>query len=297
MRVYISDSTAGGSHGDNVLASFLSEYNIPDDVTLNKDHASYSIQNVKDDMLIAYNAGYELFISSAYGGYNFRAEAISYYPSMLCCFPNGTNTHEEFPRGVNYTIPEIMVVCGGGDTNNENGYPIEFFDNDPITTETTPIDEADASSFSTPVIAAKLLKIKDGRNCEWIETVQSARATASLSSLDNENGYGIIDVNSAIAYTGLTGLFIGDLTAVRGIGKASTITLERIIDATDYKIEVRKLRSNYQEIIETTDLGNAYTLPSYGHFKFRYMGYNGSLESAWSSWQEIKYNSFNVIVS
>ena len=90
-------------------------------------------------------------------------------------------------------------------------------------------------------------------------------------------------------------LIVETLTAVRGIGFASTISLEGIIDATNYKIEVRKLRSNYQEFIETTDLENAYTLPSYGHFKFRYMGYNGSLESEWSDWVEIKYNSFNVI--
>ena len=144
-----------------------------------------------------------------------------------------------------------------------------------------------ADSFSNGYICGQLFDIASQRSC----TLQEARICAN----ETKDEDGIIDIDLAIAYSGTIALTVGDLTAVRGIGKASTITLERIIDATDYKIEVRKLRSNYQEIIETTDLGNAYTLPSYGHFKFRYMGYNGSLESEWSSWVEIKYNSFDKL--
>ena len=146
-----------------------------------------------------------------------------------------------------------------------------------------------ADSYSCGYVAGQLFSIASQCSC----SLQEARIRANATKDED----GIIDVALAIAYSGSIALTVGNLTAVRGIDKALTITLERIIDATGYKIEVRKLRSNYQEIIETTDLVNAYTLTSYGHFKFRYMGYNGSLESEWSSWQEIKYNSFNVIVS
>ena len=185
--------------------------------------------------------------------------------------------------------PDIMIFMPS-DNYNGDLQQLVLTDLLPTTDDAEFTDNTQtAQSFSNGYICGQLFYIASQRNC----TLQEARICAN----ETKDEDGIIDVDSAIAYTGLTVLNVGSLTAVRGIDKALTITLERIIDATGYKIEVRKLRSNYQEIIETTDLVNAYTLTSYGHFKFRYMGYNGSLESAWSSWQEIKYNSFNVIVS
>ena len=276
MRVYISDSTEGGTHGSNVKSAISTGYgsDISSEINL-VESESYSIAQVKADMLIAYNAGYELFVSSAYGADNFLTEAKSYYPTMLCAFPNGINTFGENPsQGSSLQIPELLIVTGSGDTNNVNGYPIEFFDEDPT--------EADASSFANGVIAGKLLKIKDGRGSHWTDAVQSARATSSLSTLDTEDGYGIIDIDSAINYSGTVQLTIGSITAERTSGFSVTLTLRRVIDATSYKIY-----DNGGLIATQSGLTYTYTMP-YGKSLFTYKACNDNLESELSSSVEIK---------
>ncbi len=290
MRVYVSDADEGGSHGADVKQSISDGYGSDISSEINLVQSSlYSEAQVKADMLIAYNAGYELFVSSAMGGSYFLDEAKSYYPEMLCVFPSGANTSKVT---ANYSIPEFAIITGAGDDDNETGYPIEFFSNDPTTEEEVP-DEQDLSSFSNGYIAGQLLKIKDNRGSHWTDAVQSARATSSLNTLELINGYGTIDVLSAIAYSGDIGLVVGGITSVRKGDFNSILTLERIIDATDYEIRVTK-NNKLLETVETTSLSNTYTL-TYGRYEFNYRGLNGSLTSDWSETSRINYNNLNYI--
>ena len=284
MRVWVSDAEAGGTHGANVKSAISTGYgsDISNEINL-VESAEYSVAQVKADMLLAYNAGYELFVSSAYSGANFLTEAKTYYPDMLCVFPNGVNDHVSYQLGSSYTIPEIAVITGAGDDNNETGYPIEFFDVDPT--------ETDASSFSNGVVAGKLLKIKDGRGSHWTDAVQAARATSSLSTLDTEDGYGVIDVSSAVAYSGTVQLTVGDITASRTSGMSVSITLERVIDATNYKI-YRKEQDETDWTLISTQTGLTYTdTIGHGVYAYKYIAYNDNLTSSYSSEIQIKYGA------
>lgn len=288
LRVYISDADEGGTHGDNVKQSIIDGYgsDISAQINLVKS-ALYSVQQVKDDMLIAYNAGYELFVSSAYAGSNFLNEAISYYPQMLCVFPNGNNNHIQ---NGNYMIPEIAVITGAGDLANETGFPIEFFAPDPIT------GEPDYSSFGNGVVGGQLLKIKDGRGSYWTDAVQSARATAShLGIIDINDGYGLINVIDAIAYSGKIKLTVGTITTNRTSGFSTTETLGRIIDSTSYEIRIKDRQKNLITTLTTTSLTKDYTLPSYGMFYVDYRGLTTDLTSDWSIEDVIKYNKIDIL--
>ena len=140
-----------------------------------------------------------------------------------------------------------------------------------------------ADSYSNGYIAGQLFYIAAQRNCSLSEARICANATKSED--------GIIDVNAAIAYTGTIALTVGTLTAVRGTGFSATLTLERIIDATNYTIEVKDV-----EDIETTSLSNSYNLPDYDIYYFRYKGYNADLESDWSEWQVIPYPAIKHLI-
>ena len=141
----------------------------------------------------------------------------------------------------------------------------------------------DSQSNSNGYICGQLFYIAAQRNCSLSEARICANATKSED--------GIIDVNAAIAYTGTIALTVGTLTAVRGTGFSTTLTLERIIDATNYTIEVKDV-----EDIETTSLSNSYTLPDYDIYYFRYKGYNADLESEWSEWQVIPYPAIKHLI-
>lgn len=288
MRIWISDATSGGTHGDLIKSAISTGYgsDISAQINLVKA-ATYSTDQVKADMLLAYNAGYELFVQSGFGGNNFINEAKLYYPKMLCTSPNGTNTHQS---NGSYSIPELQIIVGGGDSANENGYPIEFFDNDPTGSD------PDASSFANGLIAGKLLKIKDSRNCSWFEAVQCARATASLAdSYSNENGYGIINVTNAINYTGTIQLSAGTLTAQK-LGNVVTLTLTKINNALNYEIQAEKLNLTPQiENFGTTSLTANYTITP-GTWRFRYRGITDKYIGNWSPWLEVLANTINYII-
>ena len=143
--------------------------------------------------------------------------------------------------------------------------------------------DTDNESNANGYIAGQLFYIAAQRNCSLSEARICANATKSED--------GIIDVNAAIAYTGTIALTVGTLTAVRGTGFSTTLTLERIIDATNYTIEVKDV-----EDIETTSLSNSYTLPDYDIYYFRYKGYNADLESDWSEWQVIPYPAIKHLI-
>lgn len=139
-----------------------------------------------------------------------------------------------------------------------------------------------ADSYSNGYICGQLFDIAEQCSCTLVEARIRANAT-----LDTNN---IINVTNAVAYEGEIKLTVGDITAIRDSGFESTITLERIIDATSYDIGI-----NGSEII-TGSLINNYTLPGYDKYKIKYRGVNGSLVSDWSEEKQINYRVFENLI-
>lgn len=106
----------------------------------------------------------------------------------------------------------------------------------------------------------------------------------------SKNEDGIIDVDLAIAYEGEIKLTGGILRKTKGLGKVYTLDFDRIIDATNYNIEIRGIGNNYRETITQTTITKSYTLPDYGIYKARVKGYNDNLKSDWSEWIILKHN-------
>lgn len=143
----------------------------------------------------AVNEGYSVYIYSYVGAKRLIDSVQSNYDSILVCGAAGSNSNIQVYNS-NSQLP-VVVMTGGGDANNETGYDIEFFDNDPTG------HEPDLSSYSNAYIAGKIAKIKYTLNCSWWEARYRARVTASRNGVwSNENGYGVIDVTAAINYYG-----------------------------------------------------------------------------------------------
>lgn len=132
--------------------------------------------------------------------------ATQYYPEVPMFMPLGSNVFEELP---NPSTMSVIVACGAGDADdvqNNTGYGngLEFWDNEIYNVP------ADESSFSTPIIAAKILTIMDARECSFWEARYCARFTADRNEPNRppdtiwhkENGFGKINVSAAIAFAG-----------------------------------------------------------------------------------------------
>jgi hypothetical protein len=119
------------------------------------------------------------------------SSAQSFYRSNIqCCMPLGSNDYIELLSPA--SIP-VIITSGAGDTQNRTAYGngLEFW------------DVADTSSESCCVVAGKIYKIQRSLNCSWWEARYRARMTASNNGVwDKFNGYGKINVNSAISYAG-----------------------------------------------------------------------------------------------
>ena len=151
-------------------------------------------------------------IRSYNGVQGYVDQAKTVYPITQTFFPLGgtQNLHEEvsvFPE----EEPPLIVTSGAGDigyedrNNTSYGNGLEFWDSD------LALDNGgDQSSFSNGIILGKLLFLKDLLNCTWWEARYRARMTArraeenrNTNMWDLHNGYGHIDVDSAINYEGL----------------------------------------------------------------------------------------------
>lgn len=185
-------------HGVKVKEFFDDEYGTTIDSEI------YTAE-VSDLLVYMEAAGIPIFTRS-YTGANYTYPlADQHYPDVLCVMALGSNTHEEI------NFPMSALICTGarqtgtGD-NNDTAYgtSLDFWDFEDDG------DLADESSFSTPTIAAKLLKIMEGRNCGNWEARYCARITALRTEArrppntlwTNEDGFGRIDVTAAIAYNG-----------------------------------------------------------------------------------------------
>lgn len=123
-------------------------------------------------------------------------------------YPLGSNE-----IGVEITSPSFLyprvIVSGAGDEELQNntayGDGLCFWDWDTVF-DTAP----DASSFSNARILGKMLKVKDEVGCSWWEANWRCRVTAdrvepnrpSNTFWHKLNGFGRINTDAAIAYTG-----------------------------------------------------------------------------------------------
>ncbi len=150
------------------------------------------------DFATALAAGCQLYLKSTTGMSGAIAAALACYPALQVIMPAGSNTPNDHIYDSGGVLPNI-IVTGGGDTQNETAYDIEFFSNDPVTVEATP-DEQDLSSFSNGYIAGQLTAITNITGCTFAEARTAARATGSRNGVwINTDGYGKINVGAAVA--------------------------------------------------------------------------------------------------
>jgi hypothetical protein len=161
--------------------------------------------NTEEDLFEYADAiGTTLIIRSYTGLFSHIPLATQYYPDVLMFMPLGSNSSIEL---TNPSTLSVIVSCGAGlTTQNQTGYGngLEFWDVDTYGTAGA------ESSYTNPIVAAKLLTIKQARNCGWWEARQSARATAIRTLIthpngeiwNKNNGFGKIDADAAIAYNG-----------------------------------------------------------------------------------------------
>ena len=169
--------------------------------------------------------------------------------------------------------PDIMIFMPS-DSYTGNLQQLVLTDDPPDTDVCEFRIDTDNDSNTNGYVCGQLFYIASQRNC----SLQEARICANATKDED----GIIDVDSAIAYSGTIALTVGDMTAERTDTLTVSLVLERITDATNYRIKVTDLSGNLIEYVETTALSYEYTLPDYGVYLFSYMGYTSDLESSYS---------------
>lgn len=295
-RIFISDSTAGGTHGATVKAAILANNaNLIDaDITLQLN-ASYDLSNVLADMATAFNAGYEAFVHCTTLAPQLAEQSDTFWQSaqtMRVITPLGNNAHEVVTYSPDERSPQI--TCGASDgANNETGYgnALWFFDDDNG-------QPGDASSQSTGVIAGKLLYIKDQRGCDWNEAIYAAQQTASENGTPTlNNGYGKIDVAAAIAWSGTVPwdpfLPLGTVGTLSGsnVGSIATLNVTAVTNATEYYLE--KNTGTGWNLVDVKTSVSAFTVVLEENIatQFRYRASNGGGETEYSNTVTILYSN------
>jgi len=184
------------SHADVVKTAFDDNYTADNAVIFNNT----------DENLFEYAdaIGTTLLIKSYTGLYSHIPLATQYYPDVLMFMPLGSNQSIEL---TNPPTLSVIVSCGAGlTTQNLTGYGegLEFFDIDTYGTQNA------ESSYTNPIVAAKMLTIKTTLDCTWWESRFRARITATRTLIthpngeywNKNNGFGIINVEDAINYNG-----------------------------------------------------------------------------------------------
>lgn len=298
-RIFISDSTEGGSHGATVRTALLANH--PDlteaDVTLQLN-ASYTLAAVLADMATAYAGGYELFLHCTTIAPSLASQAQVYWnqvQTLKVITPLGDNSHALVTYSPDERGP--MVTCGASDgAANETGYgnALWFFDDD--NGRGTPASQ-DLSSFSTGVIAGKLLYIKDQRGRGWWDAIYAAAQTASENGTPTlNNGYGKIDVAAAIAWTGDLPddpyLEIGNIGTLSGSNAdaVATLTPSAVTYATHYYLE-RNTGGGWELVDVRSAIGSiTRTLTEGISTQFRYRAGNQGTLSEYSNTVTLLYD-------
>lgn len=221
-----------------------------------------------------------------------KKTALQFYKSNLLQLfqPSGANVSEKvFESNGGIDLPSI-IIAGAGDAANETGYDIEFFSPDPIT------GEPDLSSNSNGYIAGQIYKIKVGRNCSWWEARYCARMTGSEGGIwDTINGYGLIDVDAAIAYAGavpddpfITLGAVGILTQAN-FGNNVGFIAAAVANALGYVFEYNSNNAGWIAEPEQASRAYTYVLEAGETVKVRYKAVQNEFETAYSNEIELSF--------
>jgi len=194
IKAVISDVSL--SHATSVKAALLSE--AAGSILENEIAIRYG--GVSADLEYAVSQGATILVRSTTGAPEIAAVAGRYYRDhgIQVFVPAGSNTEGiEVYESFGGTKLPVIVLTGAGDLDNETADDIEFFAPDVVTVE------PDYSSYSNPYVAAQVYRIKVALDCSWWEARYRARVTASNAGVwDETDGFGLIDVAAAIAWTG-----------------------------------------------------------------------------------------------
>lgn len=194
IKAVISDWSS--SHAASVKAALL----IGAAGTILESEVALRYGGIQADLEYAVAQGASIVIRSTTGAPEIAALAGRFYrdSGIQTFVPAGSNTEGiEVYESVGGTKLPVIVLTGAGDLDNETADDIEFFAPDVVTVE------PDYSSYSNPYIAAQIYRIKTALSCSWWEARYRARITSSNGGLwDETDGFGLIDVSAAIAWTG-----------------------------------------------------------------------------------------------
>lgn len=199
LKAIISESPGNEYHGLLVKKAFDDEYGTTNDSQIYTQGTSNIVRYAKGAGIPVVNRSYV----SASGNVLLAKEN---YPEVIYVMPIGSNQHIE----IDFPMSELVCIgaCAlgfGDDNDTAYGSSLDFWDY-----EDDNVLGADESSLSCPVIAAKLLKIKEGRNCGHWEARYCARITAIRTEARRPegvlwtkfDGFGRIDIIAAINYNG-----------------------------------------------------------------------------------------------
>lgn len=190
--IMISDAQLG-AHAENVRDAFLYGYGdgwTGETITIKADGFLVDLQ-------CAYDNNFSLFVRSTTGIVSKIPSAALVYPAVQLVMPAGSNSHYQiYDSGGNMPV---IIPTGGGDSENETAWDVEFFAPDPFTPE-----PSDTSSYGNGVVAGQICKIRDLLQCSFWEARYRARATASNNGIwDAVNGYGLINTEAAVSFFGV----------------------------------------------------------------------------------------------
>lgn len=150
----------------------------------------------------------DIISNHSYAWGNLSGGVNNYAKGILTVIAHGANTSIEV-FGLANNEPWVRVAAVSKDTANNNtsfGSGLDFVErtDDPPFVCTVP-----CQSSATPKVTAKLYVIKHrvdsicGCDTDWFDIVWRAKATASNGgTFQDRTGYGIIDVNAAVSYSG-----------------------------------------------------------------------------------------------
>lgn len=213
-------------------------------------------------------------------GYNAAYDKMNYnfYPVIMVSAPlhyfNGVNFN--YVHSWDGDMLPSTILCGAnfGEDTNTSAYDIEFHD---YATEWG----FNAPSGPIAVIAGKILAIADLRNCSIWEARYCARITGRSYTI--QNGYGKINVDSAVAYTGVIpsdpykslGNIINDLHFSFVSDNSNYIIHDTILYSTGYRLFINdslyQLQSS-QSIFFTIPIDSF--PPTSNGYKLTYQAYN-----------------------
>lgn len=150
---------------------------------------------------IANDTNYKFLVYSYTNAGEYPLLFLTLYPEVQGFMPLGSNSFIEL---ITPTQIPVMILAGSGSTENITGYGmgLEFWDEEYIGSP------AIESSLTNGVVAGKILKIMEERECGFWEARYCARITADRNESRRPedtiwtkfDGFGKINTTAAIAY-------------------------------------------------------------------------------------------------